>query len=127
MGRRVSKTRNLGEYTEAQYWGVVRSALRNAFRYWKPLVQAKVLARRNCKGCGRQKYEYKCASCGDWFAEKEIEIDHVNMVGSLKSENDLASFLKALTPEDVNEFQVLCKSCHRIKTNLEMKERRQKK
>lgn len=128
MGRRVSKTRNLGEYTEAQYWGVVRSALRNAFRYWKPAVMAKIIARRLYKGENkRQKYEYKCASCGEWFPDKETQIDHIIPVGSLTKEEDLVLFLRNLTPENVYDFQVLCIKCHKEKTNLENNERRQKK
>ena len=31
----------------------------------------------------RQKYEYQCNSCKEWFPEKKINVDHINPAGSL--------------------------------------------
>lgn len=121
MGVRVNRTRNANTMTESQYWSLIRSALRKAFRYWKPAIIAKMNARRNCKKKGRQKYEYKCSSCGKWYAEKNIQIDHIIPVGSLKKLEDLPGFIERLTPESHDSFQVLCKDCHKIKTNNERK------
>lgn len=118
VGRRVARTRNAGTMTESMYWSAIRSALRKAFRYWKPAQKAKVLARRKYKGKNkRQKYEYQCAKCKEWFKEKEVQIDHIVEVGSLRCYEDLVEFLKRLTPEDVKAFQILCLKCHKEKTN----------
>jgi len=118
MGRRVEKTRNKGTMSEAAYWGSVRSALRRHFRYWKPATHCKQEAKRPYKGPNkRQKFEYQCNHCEEWFMDKEVQIDHITPVGSLKCGDDLKEFLERLTPED--GFQVLCKPCHQIKTNSE--------
>lgn len=118
MAKKVARTRNAGTWTEAMYWSHVRSALRSAFRYWKPIKNAKMKARREYHGKNkRQKYEYQCAMCGKWFSDKEVEVDHIIPVGSLRSEDDLIKFVRNLTQED--GFQVLDKECHREKTNKE--------
>jgi len=115
---RVSKHRNANTQSEAAFWGSVRSALRRAFRYWKPATQAKMEARRRYEGSNkRQRWEYKCAACRDWHADKNVQIDHIIPVGSLKSGDDLKGFLERLTPED--GFQILCRPCHQTKTNKE--------
>jgi len=112
------KPRNGGTWTEAKYWGNVRSHLRRAFRYWKPIMQCKLASRRtNQSSNKRMKWEYQCAHCEGWFKDKDIQIDHVAPVGTLKCEDDLVPFLRRLTVED--GFQVLCKECHQIKTNKE--------
>lgn len=54
-----------------------------------------------------------------WFIRKEVRLDHIEPVGSLKSSEDVAEWLKRLTPEDPKAFQVICESCHQKKTNLE--------
>ena len=124
MGRRVKRTRNAETWTESQYWSCIRSALRKAFRYWKPIANCKQLARRVYKGKNkRQKWEYQCNACKKWWREKEIQVDHIIPAGSLRTGHDLKGFVERLTPED--GFQVLCLKCHKIKTEKE-KERYRK-
>lgn len=119
----VKKTRNNGTQTEAAYWGGVRSALRRHFRYWKPMVEAKNKARRkNQSSNKRLKWEFQCNHCKEWFKDKDIQIDHIIPVGSLRCPEDLAGFLERLTPEE--GFQVLCKECHQVKTNQERKDKK---
>jgi len=118
--RRVERTRNAGTWTEAQYWGFLRSSLRRAFRYYKPLAQCKINARRKYKGKRKsQKWEYQCAECKEWFKGKDVQVDHVVPVGSLKCYEDLAGFVKRLTAEREEDYQLMCKKCHQIKTNKE--------
>lgn len=117
--KKVSKHRNGGQWSEARYWGAVRSALRRGFRFWKPITDAKNKARRAVTGKGRQKWEYQCNHCSEWFKGNEVEVDHIIPCGSLKEPKDLVPFLERLTTED--GFQVLCKSCHQIKTQEEKK------
>lgn len=120
----TTKPRNSGTMTEAQYWAKVRSLLRKGFMYWKPMTIALEKASRPYKGANkRQKKEYQCAKCKKWFKRTEVDIDHIEEVGSLKSEKDLASFLQRLTPEDPKAFQILCKKHHKEKTNETRKKR----
>ena len=121
MARRVERTRNGGTWTESQYWGAVRSALRDKFKWWKPMKQAKLGARRKYEGEGRNRWEYQCAACKQWFKDKETQIDHVVPCGSLRCPEDIAPFLEHMTCEDVNGYQVMCKPCHQLKTNEERK------
>ena len=116
------KPRNGGKWSEAAYWGAVRSALRSKMRYWVPAMQAKQAARRvNESDNPRLKWEFRCAGCGGWFADKEVQVDHVVPCGSLRCAGDIDGFLARLTPEDPAAFQVLCKACHNEKTQAERK------
>ena len=122
MGRKVEKTRNAGTWTEARYWSAVRSCLRRGFRHWKPATEAKINARRaNQSENKRLKWEYLCANCKEWWADRDIQVDHITPVGSLRRLEDLSGFVERLTPEE--GFQVLCKKCHKEKTNNERVQR----
>jgi 5-methylcytosine-specific restriction endonuclease McrA len=118
--QRAVRTRNANTMTEAEYWGKVRSALRKAFAYWKPAQEAVKRAecgtRTNPK-TGRQKKVYRCAVCGESGFREEMQIDHVEPCGSLRSADDVAVFLERLTCEDGMKFQLLHKTCHQEKTN----------
>ena len=46
---RVPRTRNAGTMTEAAFWSMIRSALRQKSRWWKPIAECKKLARRKSK------------------------------------------------------------------------------
>lgn len=128
MVRKVKRTRNHGTWTEAEFFGRIRSAFRRMSMYWKPAQEAKKASRKVVKG-KRHKFEYQCAECGGWFKTNEVEIDHIVPAGSLKSFDDLNSFAERLFIEDVSGFQVLCKNkkdksgkvihkgCHNRKTS----------
>jgi hypothetical protein len=113
----VPRTRNAETITESEFWSKIRSALRLAFRYWKPMQQALDLASRPSKSKDKKiKKEYLCKECTDWFPRKEVHIDHIEECGSLRNFEDIQGFIERLTVEDVNGFQVLCKPCHLTKT-----------
>jgi 5-methylcytosine-specific restriction endonuclease McrA len=116
---RVSKTRNAGTMTEATFWSFIRSALRQKSRWWKPITQAKMQARRPYKGINkRQKFEYQCNECKGWFPDKLVNVDHIIPAGTLRCANDLPAFVERLFCEQIN-LQVLCQTCHNRKTKQE--------
>jgi hypothetical protein len=118
----VPKTRNANTLTESQYWSKIRSALRSAFRFWKPMMIALENASRPYKGANKRiKKEYQCAHCKEWFQRKDVEIDHITQCGSLKGFEDIQGFIERLTVEDPNAFQILCKPHHKEKTISERK------
>ena len=113
------KTRNAGTMTESAFWSFIRSALRQKSRWWKPITECKMKARRAYKGpLKRQKFEYQCNNCKDWFPEKKINVDHIIGAGSLNCSADLPGFVERLFCEQDN-LQVLCTECHNKKTKLE--------
>ena len=116
MGRKVERTRNSGQWTEARYFGFIRSALRSAFQKWGPKHEAKNIAKVAYNS-------YMCAHCNELFASKEIEVDHIEPAGSLKTFDDLPAFVERMFCE-TEGFQVLCKPCHQLKTNQERKDRK---
>ena len=113
------KTRNAGTMTESAFWSFIRSALRQKSRWWKPITECKMKARRAYKGpLKRQKFEYQCNSCKQWFPEKKINVDHIVGAGSLNCADDLPGFVERLFCE-VDNLQVLCSTCHNKKTQDE--------
>lgn len=117
-----AKTRNLGTWTEAKYWGAIRSHLRRLFRHnWEPKKQALMASRRPSQNKARPllKWEFRCAACGEWFPREEVEIDHIIPCGSLLKEGDIGPFLTRYLPEDVSAYQILHLGCHSVKTNAE--------
>ena len=122
---KVPSTRNANSMTESEYWGKVRSALRKAFAYWKPAQEALKMAecgtRKNPK-TGRDRKIYRCAACGEADFPEQMQIDHIEPCGSLKSLWDIAPFLDRLTCEDSSKFQVLHKTCHQEVTSQRKKD-----
>lgn len=117
---RVPKPRNGGKWSEAAFWGHLRSGLRRTFRFWKPAVDALHAARVPCSGPRGRKWAFRCAGCGKFFLRKQVQIDHVNPAGELRCFTDVASFIERLTPESPASFQILCTDkCHQSKTNRE--------
>lgn len=109
----VKRTRGRGTLTEAQYWGKIRSALRQAFRYWPPITEARKRAK-----VGKA---YRCERCQE-LVEK-VSVDHVEPCGSLRCDEDIAPFIRRLTTENPSAYQALCSECHNAKTQEERKAR----
>jgi 5-methylcytosine-specific restriction endonuclease McrA len=122
--RRVTiKPRCAGTMTESAFWSFIRSALRQKSRFWKPITECKLQARRLYKGVNkRQKYEYQCNTCKNWCIEKKINVDHICPAGSLNSAQDLPGFVDRLFCE-VSNLQVLCEKCHDKKTKADKHEK----
>ena len=110
--QRVARTRGGNTMTEAEFWSFIRSALRQKSRWWPPITQAKLKARRPSKSKDKRlKYEYQCAICKKWFPEKQTHIDHIIPAGSLLAYEDLPGFVERLFCES-DGLRVLCKPCH---------------
>ena len=76
-------------------------------------------SRRAYKGpLKRQKFEYQCNECKQWYPEKNINVDHIIPAGTLRCSNDLPGFVERLFCESDN-LQVLCSACHDKKTKDE--------
>ena len=123
---KAPKTRNGGKWTESEYFSRVRSALRRVFRYWIPMQTALNLASRPSQSENKRlKKEYQCAKCKKWRKRTDVEIDHIEECGSLKTYDDVIPFLKRLTKEEPSAYQILCKNtCHKQKTKKFLKRKK---
>lgn len=122
MARRGEPSTKWSEWTVSRYFSFIRSALRQAFNKYPPKYEALRRARRKVEGKGRQKWEYQCAMCGEWFQQKEVQVDHIVAAGSLTSYKDLPGFVERMFCS-VDELQVLDKECHKLKTAEERKKK----
>lgn len=105
------------KWSEAKFFSFIRSALRKASTRWPPKNEAKIKARRKYKGDNpRQKWEYRCSVCHEWFADKEVEVHHKTEVGSLTCYADIPGFVERLFC-GVDGFAVICKEDHLKETH----------
>ena len=112
--QRVVRTRNGGTWTESEFWSKISNTLRNMSRWWLPIRQAKLNARRKCQTKGRQIWEYQCEKCKLWKKDNLTIVHHKVEVGSLKKYDDLPGVVARLFSENLDDYAVLCKPCHQL-------------
>jgi 5-methylcytosine-specific restriction endonuclease McrA len=121
------KTRNGGEWTDARFKSFVTSALRAASRRWPPkykaLKEAFTGKKINAKS-GKLAMHYKCASCRKHFVATDVQVDHIEaVVDPAKGFQSWDVFIDRMFCE-IENLQVLCKPCHKIKTEQEKLDRK---
>lgn len=116
----IERPHNMGLWTQSMFFSKIRQILRNGFRYYKPLQQALINARRPSQSDNKKlKFQYQCNMCKQWFDRKSVEIDHLQECGSLRNWDDVVPFIQRLTAENPEDYQILCKEkCHPLKTKL---------
>lgn len=111
---------NGGVWTEGRWNSFITSILRSGSRKWPPkyttLNAAKTEKKTNVK-TGRLAQHFLCATCHNEFVAKDVQVDHIIPIGTEKTWDE---FIEGLFCEEDN-LQVLCVSCHKIKTKLERK------
>ena len=96
-----------------------KNELRKAFRRWHGNNECKKKARID-------RGQYVCKKCEQIFKEKETEVDHREPVVPLDTpgkEQSMDEYVKRLFVE-VEELDLLCKPCHKIKSSQEMSMRK---
>lgn len=89
---------------------------------WEALADAFI--GRKVSKTGRLAKHYKCAHCQGEFTSTNIEVDHINPVVDPKiGFVDWNTYITRLFCEKSN-YQALCKTCHKIKSAQEKKERK---
>lgn len=114
------------EWTQARLKNFIISALRSASNRYPPkyecLNAAKVGKKVN-KATGRLAEHYKCAACKKHFVAKEVQVDHIEpVVSPLTGFIDWNTFVARMFCPITN-LQVLCRGCHKVKSDKEKKER----
>lgn len=102
------------KWTTSRFWSFIRSGFRSKFSRWPPKYECIEDAKRVVHG-QRHKYEYQCAECKGWFKNKDVEVDHIEPVGSLKGYDDLVGFVQRMFVSKEG-LRVVCKPCHKAKT-----------
>jgi len=125
----ADKKRNGGEWTDARFRSFVTSALRAASRRWPPKYKAlkeAFVGKKTNKKTGKLAMHYKCAKCKKLFVAADVQVDHILPVVST-SEGFVGwdSFIDRIFCE-IENLQVLCKPCHKVKTEEEKAERKKK-
>jgi 5-methylcytosine-specific restriction endonuclease McrA len=125
----TSKQRNGGEWTEARFKSFVTSALRAASRRWPPkykALKAAFAGRQVNAKTGKLAMHYKCAKCKKLFVAADVQADHVKpVVDPAKGFVSWDVFIDRLFCE-IENFQILCRNCHKDKTSNEKKQRNKK-
>jgi 5-methylcytosine-specific restriction endonuclease McrA len=105
-------SRNGGEWTEARFKSFITSALRAASRRWPPKFAAlkkALVGRKTNDKTGKLAQHYRCVTCNKDFVGADVQVDHIDRMFC-----------------ELHDLQVLCKPCHKQKTQQE-KEARKKK
>lgn len=111
---------NGGEWTVGRFNSFVTSILRSGSRRWGPKYTTLNLSKTEKKinpASGRIAQHFKCAHCQEEFTAKNVQVDHIQPIGFDKTWDE---FINGLFCEADN-LQVLCTTCHKIKTKLEKK------
>lgn len=118
-GRGV-KCRAGDTWTESRYFQFIRSALRAAWNKYPVKGQVLRAARRSTtvSKTKKHRFEYRCAVCDKNYIGSQVQVDHINPCGSLKTYEDLPRFVATLFCEADN-LQVICTTCHSDKTQAE--------
>lgn len=121
MSTRVPRTRAGGQWTEARYFGFLRSALRLAVMKYPVKHQVK----NRAKELTDEGVRYRCAVCDELFKSGEVQVEHTVPCGSLTCYDDLPGFVERMFCEP-DGMTVQCKPCHQQKTNAERAARKKK-
>jgi len=123
-----SKPYNSGQWTEARRRSFITSALRRAS--WPVKYEALRVAELPDKvvnpSSGRLCKAYRCNECGGAFVAKQVSVDHITPVVPLSGHDSWDLFIDRIFCE-LDGFQVLCKDCHKVKTDAENSERKRLK
>jgi len=105
----------------------IRTGLRQAFirsKYRAEFLKLNRVETIQYKKCGgemkRPTVRYRCVDCSGLFKQDEINVDHINKVGSFIDIMDIEKFFFRIFCSFSN-LQILCKRCHTLKTRRERK------
>jgi 5-methylcytosine-specific restriction endonuclease McrA len=108
---------------------LIKGALRRLFTRSPVVREVREEAVHKTKKGVRGGKQYVCKKCKKTFALKDVQVDHIKPVIPLNKtidDLDYNTLVKRIFTTKRN-LQVLCKSCHKIKTAHERKERKRLK
>ena len=114
-------------WTDAKFKGWIISLLRRGTMRWPPRNEALAKAKTEKKintATGRMAQHFKCAVCLQDYSAKNVVVDHIEPVvlpgiGFI----DWNTYIERMFCS-VENLQVLCKTCHDIKSSIEKTQRK---
>lgn len=108
-------------WTQSRYNSFIKGGLRRLFsRYPNKYVALKNAEKGRIVNAstGRLAKHYQCSICKKLYPSKEVEVDHIiPLMKDAKNWDDVVRNMFCAT----EQLQVLCKTCHKAKTNEERK------
>ena len=122
--------RNGNEWAEARFKSFVTSALRAASRRWPVKYLAlkhALVGRKTNKKTGKLAQHFKCNACNEAFVAADVQVDHIApVVDPAKGFISWDIYIDRLFCE-IDNMQVMCKPCHKVKSATEKLTRTKKK
>lgn len=113
-------------WTEGRIKSFITSVLRAGSRKWPPkynTLNSACVGQKINEKSGRLAKHYKCKKCKQDFPAKDVTVDHIKPVVGPEGFVSWDLFIERLFCPEKN-LQVLCKSCHSIKTKKETTKRK---
>lgn len=114
------------EWTTSRFNSFIKSALRSASKRWPPKFRVLNNSKRGKRinsASGRIAEHYECAKCGNLFPAKDVQVDHIlPVIDPVVGFVSWDEVIKRMFCGEAG-FQVLCKSCHSVKTKEEREQR----
>ena len=120
----MEKSAKPESWTSGRLQGFIIGVLRAGHKRWPFKYEVKNEAKTEKRvnpETGRVAQFYLCSACANEFTNKEVEVDHIDpVVDPNVGFVDWNTYITRLfSPKD--NYQLLCKSCHKIKSNEEKK------
>lgn len=119
----------LKDWTSGRINAFIMATLRGGSRRWPPKWQVLEAAKREKRvneATGRTAQFYACSSCSKEYTSKEVEVDHIEPVVPLSGFVSWDNVIERMFVT-ADKLQVLCTKCHKKKSAIETKQRKENK
>lgn len=101
--------------------GGIRRGLWNKYPPKLEFLKSRVVLKENTNPRSMKRYplvkRWQCEECKGWFDDKLIQVDHRRGHNSLRSVDEIGSYVEAILREcTFEDYAILCKHCHEIKS-----------
>ena len=113
-------------WTESKFQSFIKSTLRKGTTRWPPKYEVLNAAKRGKQvntQTGRTAEHYECNLCHHCFPAKLVVVDHIDPVVPLSGFTSWDDVIRRMFC-DASGLQVLCKTCHSLKTKEENAQRK---
>lgn len=107
LNPRVAREYCDGTMTKSAFFGAIRAFLRRQWMFSSP-TRKQALKKAYIESLE----QYLCAQCNKPFDKKMVEVNHKIPCGSLKDYEDIKPFHDKLFTSNVDELEIVCKTCH---------------